>query len=319
MTPQASERRARRLLQGLARACLMLAAAAPALGQMDLSPLTVTNTVNWTSGDVVQTASFCVESFEEAPDKKSAVTTPYSVNASIGGGTAPFTLANGAGQTVPVSITWTDTIANTTTTLSPGVTTPRTLTGRLAGCPGGNNGLLTLTVLNANLGALPAGTYTRTFAVEASNVGSGRSRRTANVTLSVVIPAIIRISGIADLNLGTFNGTSNLSLADGVCIYRNGGSLYGVMATGNGAGSSFRLANGAVSVPYTVTWQDTLGTVSLTSGVQANGRGNANVTSPTCGGVNNATFTVTVTAANLLTALQPGAYGGVLTLMVIPQ
>lgn len=303
------------------RLCLWLALAPTVvLAQMDLSPLTVTNTINWVSGDVAQQSSFCVESFDEAPDKKSATLIPYRLTASIGGGTAPFTLANGA-QTVPVGMTWTDTVTGTVYPLSPGVATPEVLTGRVAGCPGGNNGLLTMTVLNTDLGLRPAGTYSRTFTIEAVNTGSGRTRRSASVTLSVVIPPVIRISNIDDLMLGTFNGVNDLVLADTVCVYRNGGSLYGITATGNGPGGAFAVANGAVSVPYTVTWQDTLGTLPLTPGVQAPGRGNANTTSATCSGgaANNATYTVRITAASLLTALQPGAYTGVLTLMVIPQ
>lgn len=302
-------------------AAFIMGAGPAALAQIDIAPLTVTRTVNWTGGDVSEQASFCVESFQEAPDKKSANSISYSLNVSIGGAATPFTLANGAGQTVPVTIAWTDVIAGSTTTLAPAVATPETQTGRLAGCPGGNNGLLTLTVLNASLGGMPAGTYSRTFAVEVTNSGSGRSRRTGNVTLSVVIPAIIRVSNINDLVLGTFNGVSNMVASDTICIYRNGGTLYGVTATGSGAAGAFTVANGASLAPYTVTWQDNVGTVALEAGVQAASRGNANTVSTTCGGgaTDNATVTVTITAASLLGAMQPGLYSGVLTLMVIPQ
>ncbi|MDF2444827.1 MAG: hypothetical protein K0S46_63 [Moraxellaceae bacterium] len=311
----------RQALRGWLLAAFTLGSGSSALAQMDIAPLTVTRTVNWVGGDVVEQASFCVESFQEAPDKKSSSPIPYSINASIGGAATPFTLANGAGQTVPVTIAWTDVIAGSTSTLSPAVPTPETLVGRLAGCPGGNNGLLTLTVLNTSLGAMPAGTYTRTFSVEAANSGSGRARRAANVTLSVVIPAIIRVSNINDLVLGTFNGVSNMVASDTICIYKNGGALYGVTATGSGAAGAFTVANGASVAPYTVTWQDNVGTVALSAGVQAASRGNANTVSTTCGGgaTDNATVTVTITAASLLGAMQPGLYSGVLTLMVIPQ
>jgi hypothetical protein len=308
----------RRLLQGLL-ACLCLGWVLPACAQLDIAPLTVTRSINWIASDVVEQVSFCVESFQEAADKKSASPIPFAISASIGGAATPFTLANGA-ETVPVSMTWTDVPTASTITLTPDVATPSTLTGKLANCPGGNNGLLTLTVLNADLGAVPAGTYTRTFAIEAFNLGSGRPGRRANVTLSVMIPPVIRISNIDDLVLGTFDGVSNMSAADTVCIYKNGGNLYGITASGSGAGGAFTINNGSAVVPYALSWQDNLGTVALAAGVQAANRGNAVTASPSCSGgaADNATVTVIIQAADLMSAQQPGLYSGVLTLMVVP-
>lgn len=291
-----------------------------AAAQMDIAPLTVTNTVNWSVGDVVQQASFCVESFDEAPDKKSSTPIPFSITASIGGAATPFSLVNGAGQTIPATLTWTDSLLGDFS-LSPAVPTTMTLTGKLAGCPGGNNGLLTISVLNADLGAALPGTYTRAFTIEANNLGGGRRRRSATVTLSVVIPAIIRISNISDLVLGTFDGVNDLVASDTVCIYKNGGTLYGITATGSGAGAAFTVENGGAMAPYSVDWQDATGTVSLVTGVQASNRGNAFNVNGTCNGgaADNATLTVRILAADLLTAMQPGLYSGVLTLMVVPQ
>lgn len=295
--------------------------AANAQAQIDLAPLSTTRTVSWVSGDVVEQVILCVESFQEAPDKKAANPIPYAVNVSIGGGTAPFTLATAAGQTVPVQVSWTDLISSSTQTLAPLVNTANTLTGRLAACPGGSNARLNLQVLNSALGSALPGTYSRTFAVDVSNLGSGRSRRAGNVTLSLTIPASIRISDISDLVLGTFNGVNDLVASDPVCIYKNGGTLFGITASGSGMAGAFTLANGAATVPYAVTWQDTTGTVTLAPGVQAANRGTAFTANTTCnsGASNNATVTVRITAANLLTAQQPGLYSGVLTLMVVPQ
>lgn len=313
---QGMARGALRLLLGALALCATLARA-----QMDMSPLTVTRSVTWSSNNVSETFSFCVESFQEAPDKKSSSPINYSMTASIGGATTPFTLATAAGQTLPVTLAWTDTVAGTTFPLSPAVSTPMTLNGRLAGCPGGNNGLLTLTVQATALGSAAPGTYTRTFSLDALNAGSGRTRRTATVTMSVVIPATIRISDISDLALGTFNGVSDLSRSDTVCIYKNSGALYGITATGSGAGGAFTLTDGTRAVPYSVTWQDNVGTVTLVSGAQVNGRGNAFTANTTCsnGLSNNATVTVRVLKADLLNAMQAGTYTGVLTLMVAPQ
>lgn len=294
---------------------------APARAQIDLSPLTVTRTVTWNSGDVVEQATYCVESFQEAPDKKSSTPIPYSANVTIGGAATPYTLANAAGQTIPVLISWTDLVNGNTQVLNPAVGTLNNQTGRIAGCPLGNNAQITLRVLNANLGAAIPGTYSRTFSVEVTNLGSGRSRRTGNITLSVTIPASIRISDINDLVLGTFNGVNDLVGTDTLCVYKNGGAFFGITATGNGAAGAFTLANGTATVPYSVTWQDTLGTLTLAPGVQAANRGNAFTANTTCssGAANNVTLTVRITAANLLAAPAAGLYSGVLTLMVVPQ
>lgn len=322
-TRQDSMRHGRRSPAGALAGLLALLGlwSGPACAQMDMSPLTVTRSLTWVSNNISEPFSFCVESFQEAPDKKSSSPIPYSMTASIGGATTPFTLATGAGQTLPVTLSWTDTVTGTLFPLSPAVATPMTLNGRLAGCPGGNNGLLTLTIQATALGAAQPGTYTRSFTLDALNAGSGRTRRSATVTMSVVIPATIRISDIADLALGTFNGVSDLVQSDSVCVYKNSGLLYGITASGNGAAGAFTLSDGTRTVPYSVTWQDNVGTVTLASGVQANARGNAVTTSSTCnsGASNNATFTVRVLKADLLNAMQAGTYTGVLTLMVAPQ
>lgn len=305
----------------MALACL-LALLFPAfvVAQADIAPLTSTSTVNWVTGDVVANTSFCVESFDEAADKKSTFPIPYRVTASIGGAATPFSLANAAGATIPATLTWTDLVASTTTTLAPAVSTPLTMTGKVATCPGGNNARLTITVTNAVLGAAAAGTYTRTFTVVINNNGGGRKTRTATVTLSIVIPATIRISNVSDFALGVFDTVNDLVTSDTMCVYRTTGTLFGITATGSGAGGAFTLASGARTMPYQVTWQDTLGSQQLTAGVQLSGRGNAVNADATCNGgaTNNVTVTVRVTAATLSSSFA-GNYSGVLSLMVAPQ
>lgn len=298
---------------------VLAAALAPvARAQLDLAPLTVTRAITWTGGDVAEQFSYCVESFQEAPDKKSSTTIPYAVTASIGGATTPFSLANAAGQAVPANLEWTDTIAGATFTLAPAVPTATTLTGRLAACPGGNNGQLTVRVSAISLGAALPGTYSRALTVEASNLGSGRSRRAGTLTLAITIPTIVRISNINDLVLGAFDGINDLVNSDTVCIYKNVGTTYSITATGNGAGGAFTLSSGPSVAPYSVTWQDNFGSLALTAGVKASNRGNA-VSSGDCNGgtTNNATVTVRMTAPSLRT-VPAGTYTGVLTLRVEP-
>lgn len=293
-------------------------AGSAAWAQTDLSPLTATRSVTWSSGAVAEQFSYCVESFQEAPDKKSSTPIPYAVAASIGGATTPFSLANAAGQTLPASLEWTDMVTATTFTLAPAVATSTTLTGRLAACPGGNNGRLTIRVSSTALAAALPGTYSRTFTVEVSNLGSGRARRSGTVTLGITIPTVVRISNINNIVLGAFDGINDLVNFDDVCIYKNVGTTYSITATGNGAGGAFTLSNGSGVAPYTVTWQDNAGSVQLATGVRATNRGNASTSGDCNGGTaNNARFTVRMTAPSLRT-VQPGAYTGVLTLRLEP-
>lgn len=314
------EPRAAHRFAAICAGVFVLLCSAFASAQMDMSPLTATSTVNWTSGDVVFQTNFCAESFNEAPDKKSSTPIPYSVTGSIGGAATPFSLVNGTGQTVAASLVWTDLVAGTNTTLAPAVATPMTMSGKLAGCPGGNNGRLTITVPGSALGTSVSGTYSRSFTIDLNNNGSGRTRRTATVTLSIVIPATIRISNVSDFTLGLFDGVNDLVGADTMCVYKNAGNLFGITASGSGGGGAFLLSSGAQALPYSVTWQDTLGTATLTAGTQLSGRGNAFTANATCNGgaSNNVTVTVRVLASNLSLAL-PGTYSGVLTLMVAPQ
>lgn len=311
-------RRAARL-----RALLLLAGAGlcvPALGQMDLVPRNQTATVNWSAGNVQQAFNYCAESFEEAPDGRAETVIPYAATFSIGGGTAPLTLASGA-NTLPVTATWRDLYAGIDTILSPGVATTMTQSGAFPNCPGGSNGRLTLGVAAANIAVVPAGTYSRTFSLLVENAGGGRRSRSGNVTFSLVIPSLVKLSNVSDFALGTFDGQNDLVASDTMCVYRNGATAFGITATGSGAGGAFTLAGGAGVLPYSVSWQDSLGTVTLAAGVAQNARGNAYNLNADCnaGAADNVTVTVRATAANLTTVPATGLYSGVLTLIVSAQ
>ena len=145
------------------------------------------------------------------------------------------------------------------------------------------------------------------------------STGSANITLT--IPTQVRISGLADLALGTWSGSGSKTANDDVCVYTNNpGAGYRVTATGNGTGGAFTVASGAETVAYEVRWNDqtgTAGNVQLTSGVQLASQTGANTSSQTCGGLNSANFQVTFTSS-ALAAAKSGAYTGLLSIVVEP-
>lgn len=165
------------------------------------------------------------------------------------------------------------------------------------------------------------------FATPAFGASDGSLGRTSsgssNITLN--IPAKIKISGVTDLDLGTYiGGGTNLFKGSNVCVYTNNTSgRYRVTLSGNGAGNSFALTNSldAATIPYTVAWNDSAspsGATNVSSGVPLSGRTGANTASQTCAGQSNAYFQASVPANNARTA-HSGLYSGRLTIFVEPE
>lgn len=293
-----------------------------AQARITIAPLTYTATINWTGGDIIQQWAFCTESIAEAfPPGLTAI--PYDVNVNIGGTGQAYQLwVGGAGPGIPVSVTWTDLMNGNAYALTPNVTTARVMTGNNStGCPGSDNGRITLQLLDTDLRSQAPGSYTRSFNVVVTNAGAGRKSHSATVTLTVNIPTVARISQLNDIALGTWSGVGDMVGSDSLCIYRNAAGLYSITAGGNGAAGAFTLANGAATLPYTVTWNDGTGAAALTTGVTLANRTNVWTAGDGCAGGagNNATVGVTVTAANLGAATAVGAYSGVLTLTMRTQ
>jgi len=140
--------------------------------------------------------------------------------------------------------------------------------------------------------------------------------------LSLEVPALAKISDIADMNFGNYSGTGALTLDDDVCVYVNASSgQYKVTAQGSGVASAFTLTDGSQTIAYTVRWNNTSGTsgnAALTATVQSGTLTGANTASLTCGGGSNANFQVTMTQSALLN-VKSSTYTGVLTLIIDPN
>jgi hypothetical protein len=160
----------------------------------------------------------------------------------------------------------------------------------------------------------------------AATQGSIGSTSTGTSSLSATIPALGRITGIADLALGSFDGSTDMNGDDDVCVFSNVGSgTYAVtMTSANESAGAFRVTDGGGNfAAYNAYWNDvttTTGRVAVTSSVQLTTQTGANTVSPTCasGPANTGNFSVNVPAANL-TGVPAGSYTDTITILITPQ
>jgi hypothetical protein len=290
-----------------------LASGVPGVGvaAIDVQPISNIDFGTWdvTQGNVSASSDFCVVSTAGA----SGNARDYAVTAvpEISGA---FEVAGG-GVAIPFTVTFTDLIGGAAEALQPSVRTARDKTG-VGACAGAQNARVTIAFSSVDLASAPAGTYQLRIVLSAQN--NNGSAASAGFEVRVGIPDQIRISGLDPIDLGSFDGVSDLEGTDSLCVYRNsGGAVYSLLATGDGAGGAFAVSNGVAVVPYGVEYDDGGGFTTLASGVPITASG-ANTVAMDCGGSPNASVRVVVGASDV-NAAAPGAYIGTLTLMVAPQ
>jgi hypothetical protein len=288
-----------------------------AAAYIDMTPQSPTRTVNWAGGDISRNVGFCVVSVQGAVQTG---TNPLPYDVRVMSSTGALTLA-GPGAAVPVEVDWTDLESNTTLSLAHGVVTTRTNTGVIDPCPAGNNGRATVRILAADLYTRAPGTYSATFTFRVRNSAAGPRRDTATLTLNVVVPTVVHLSGLDSLGLGIWDGSSVMNGSDTLCVFINSGVQYAVTASGSGAGGAFEVSDGSNSIGFSSSWNDGSGAALLVPGVPLGSRGNTNTTSADCAGgsANNATFAVSVPVTNLQSVAGPGTFSGTVTLTVQAQ
>lgn len=153
----------------------------------------------------------------------------------------------------------------------------------------------------------------------AATDGNMGATSTGSLVITARVPNLVRITGLADLDLGTWDGANPMAGSDAVCVYSTT-RAYTLTAMGSGAGNAFTLTDGTNTVAYSVNWQSEGGANNaLTTGTTVPNLG-ANHNSVTCNGhaSDNATVTVSVSVA-ALSAIPAGTYTGTLTLTVAPD
>ena len=286
-------------------------------GRVDIDPTAVNDPLTWTGGDITRVQDFCVQSTAGANPQNNTVI-PYAVSADVAG---TFELSSGAGV-IPFTVQWTDLRTGIAESLAPGVVTAEDKTGESSGCPGGNNGRLTVFFASADLVAAVPGVYTGILTVEVSNSGGGRKKFRSRVTYDLTVPDSIRVTQLNTIPLGIFDGVNDLAGADSLCVYRRSGGLYTVVLSGDNTGGPFQLVNGGSLINYSVTWNDGNGAVAATPFAPITGQQNAYTLDEFCSGgaANNATPSVSVLANDLLAqATASGPHLGILRVVVQPE
>jgi hypothetical protein len=136
------------------------------------------------------------------------------------------------------------------------------------------------------------------------------------------LAAQVLITGLSDLDLGTWNGVSDLQGEDQHCVYGGQAGRYSIEATGDGPGNAFALQNGPFSLPYQVTYNDGTGWSDMAPGRPLPGqRGAPNLIQwlrCVLGRREPESVRVRVLAQDLSAAIA-GGYSGTLTLLVAPE
>lgn len=135
--------------------------------------------------------------------------------------------------------------------------------------------------------------------------------------------AQVQISGLSDLQLGTWSGSGDLEGVGDHCVLGPRGGRYAIEATGVGSGGAFVLLNGPGSLPFQVDYSDDGGGWSqMSPGVPLTGqRGapNENQFERCLAGQRSPQRVRVRVLAQDLGAAVAGSYDGSLTLLVTPE
>ena len=152
----------------------------------------------------------------------------------------------------------------------------------------------------------------------AASDGSLAATSSGTTVLSLSVPNLVQISGLANVGLTGYVPGSDSTGSSDACVYSNAaGNYYVTLTSTSGA---FNLTDGSNTIPYAVTWDDTPASTpspdsvvyATKSGLQA-----GNASSTTCGGTPNASLAVTVNSADMA-AKPAGSYSDTITILVSP-
>jgi hypothetical protein len=158
----------------------------------------------------------------------------------------------------------------------------------------------------------------------AATQGTLGSTSTGSVSINASVPNRIQLTGLTDVSFLNQDPAVAAASTQNVCVWSNTSTKgYFVTATGSGTASAFTLANGALTVPYSVEWAGSSGQASGTAlAVSTAFHGlTSTATNPTCsaGPTSSASLIVKISTANLQAMQAATTYTGTLTLVVAPE
>src|SRR5689334_14913713 len=158
----------------------------------------------------------------------------------------------------------------------------------------------------------------------ASSQGSLGATSTGSVSIGASVPNRVQVSGLTDVSFTNQDPATAAVSPQNLCVWSNTNTKgYNVTASGSGTASAFTLANGALTVPYSVEWAQTSGQSSgtgLATGTALTGQ-KSTATNALCaaGPSSSASLIVKMSTASLQTMQAATTYTGTLTLVVAPE
>lgn len=167
------------------------------------------------------------------------------------------------------------------------------------------------------------GTFTCASAFAASD-GDVGTTSTGTTDITLIVPDLVRISALSDIDLGTYSGMGTETGDTEACIFRNGAGTYTVTATTNKG--DFLISSGAggtaaEDINFTAYWNDVTGTTgraALTYSTALTTQSGTNTASITCAGGTNANFSVEIADTEMQTKV-PNTYVATVTLVIAPE
>jgi hypothetical protein len=158
----------------------------------------------------------------------------------------------------------------------------------------------------------------------ASTNGTLGATSTGTVSITASVANRAQITGLSDVSFSNVDPSTAASNAQSNCVWSNTATKgYSITATGSGTSGAFTLANGSLTVPYTVQWSATANQSSgtaLTAGTALSGLTTTAV-NPTCSSspTTTSSLIVSISSTNLQSMVAATSYTGTLTLLVTPQ
>lgn len=240
---------------------------------------------------------------------------------------APFVMYNttDSAVSIPFALTLVNLYTSAFHSLMPDVFSPE-LDACIWGIP---NARLDLTLQASDLYQVPAGTYEASLDLEARRVNNGGGLTgdkdiQTNLISRITVPPLVRISNIADINLGTYDGVAaTMSYNESYCVYTNTGDYTITPSSTPGSSpTSYALTAGSNQIEYSLRISDTANAATgppLANG-ETSGVLTASQTMPfslTCDDAYNASVYIEISGSELQSK-PSGTYSGTLTLQVAP-
>ena len=159
---------------------------------------------------------------------------------------------------------------------------------------------------------------------EAATQGTAGATSTGSISITASVPNRTQITGLSDISFANADPTTVATSTQNDCVWSNTATKgYSIKATGSGAAGAFTLANGGLTVPYSVQWSQSSGQSSgtnLTAGTALSGQVST-ATTPTCssGPSTTSSLIVSIASSDLQNMVAATSYTGSLTLLVTPQ